>query len=180
MSSEDTQFQPGHRGGNIGRGRPSKLDDPQELKQIAEAFANGCTRDDMCEMFGVSDPGTITRWRKDVRVKAEVRKIIDDRILRISSKTDFVIEGRLNQSSGEMSVDDLIKIRKEFGGSALARRDVDADAATQGAMEALEENPELLEQISLLIAGGHKVVRAEDDEAALDVPDAPPAELTEA
>ncbi len=122
------------------------------------AFAEGCTRDDMCEMFGVSDPGTITRWRKDVRVKAEVRKVIDERILRISARTDHVIEGRLAEHANEMNIDELIKIRKEFGGSALARRDVDADAATQGAMEALEENPELLEQITKLITGGYKVV----------------------
>ena len=172
VASEETQFQPGHRAGNVGKGRPSKLDDPDTLKQVAEAFATGCTRDDMCEMFGVTDPGTITRWRKDIRVKAEVRKIIDERILRISSKTDSVIEGRLQQAANEMSVDELIKIRKEFGGSALARRDVDADAATASAMEALEANPELLSQIELLIQGGVKLVPIEEGDE--DLPDVLP------
>lgn len=149
MPSKDTQFTSGDSRIQH-RGRPHKLDDQDTLKAVAEAFANGATREAMCEAFEVKDPGTITRWRKDPRVKAEVRKILNDRIMRISAKTDSVIEQRL-QNASEMTIDDLIKIRKEFGGGAIAREAIDEDGLMGDAMDALEKNPELLEQIRELI-----------------------------
>jgi transposase-like protein len=149
MPSSDTQFKPGDKRIQH-RGRPHKLDDPDTLKAVAEAFANGATREAMCAAFEVKDPGTITRWRKDPRVKAEVRKLLNDRILRISSKTDSVIEQRL-QNANEMTVDDLIKIRKEFGGSSLVGEKIDEDSMLGEAMDALEANPDLLDEMRALL-----------------------------
>lgn len=154
-------------------GRPSKLDDPDTLKKIAEAFADGQTRKQMAEAFGVSDLATITRWRKDIRVKAEVRKLIEERITRISQRTDSVIENRLKDAEN-LSIDELIKIRKEFGGSALIRRDVDQDAAMTEAFEALESNPDLMQEVQeLLRRAGEKRPAAEP----VEVPDALPVEV---
>lgn len=177
MPSEDTQFKPGGDAvGNRGKGRPHFLSDPERVKQVAEAFAVGSTREEMCEVFGMSDPGTITRWRKDARVKAELRKLINDRILRISARTDNVLEERLQRLADELSVDELIKIRKEYGGSALARTDASDDAVLNEAMSALEENPELLDQIIALLEG----TKSGPDEAEQgnedEVPDAVPEE----
>lgn len=172
MPSRDTQFKPGDSRIQH-RGRPHKLDDPDTLKLVAEAFANGATREDMCKAFEVKDPGTITRWRKDPRVKAEVRKLLNDRILRISSKTDSVIEQRL-QNASEMTIDDLIKIRKEFGGSSLVGEKIDEDSMLNEAMEALEANPELLEEMRGLLDKARRAQQRSDAETAEDaIPDAP-------
>jgi hypothetical protein len=166
------QFEPGNDTGGVGnrgRGRPSYLSDPENVKNVAEAFSIGMSREDMCDTFGVSDPGTITRWRKDARVKAAVRKIVNDRILRISSKTDHVIEGRLAQAT-DMTIDELIKIRKEYGGSALARTDASDDAIINEAMEALEENPQLLDQLKEVLSRAQIAPMPEGDEEIV-VPD---------
>lgn len=155
------------------RGRPHKLDDPENVKLVAQAFADGVTREKMCETFEVKDPGTITRWRKDPRVKAEVRKLLNDRILRISSKTDSVIEQRL-QNAHEMSIDDLIKVRKEFGGSSLVGEKIDEDSMLNEAMEALEANPELLDEMRALLEKARRVqssTSAAAEDAVPDVPD---------
>jgi hypothetical protein len=166
------QFQPGIQNtsgvGNRGRGRPSYLSDPDNLKLVAELFAAGASREDMCEQCGVSDPGTITRWRKDARVKAEVRKIINDRILRISARTDSVIEGRLAQAA-DMTIQELIQIRKEYGGSALARTDASDDAIMNEALEALENDPGLLDDLRELLRRSQAGVDKTEVEAAPEV-----------
>ncbi len=170
MATSNGQFKPGDSR-SLHRGRPHFLNDPDNLKLVAALFASGATRDEMCEQCDVSDPGTITRWRKDPRVKAEVRKLLHDRIMRISAKTDSVIEQRL-QNAADMTVDELIKIRKEFGGSALMRENVDEDGLLNEAMTALEENPELLDDMRALLR------RAKSTEPEVEVPD-DAAELAE-
>lgn len=161
MAKSNGQFESGDKRVRH-RGRPHFLNDPENVKLIAEAFAAGMSRDDMCELADVKDPGTITRWRKDPRIKAEVRKILNDRIMRISAKTDSVIEQRL-QHAADMSIDDLIKIRKEFGGGAIARESIDEDGVMSDAMDALEKNPELLEQMRELITRS----QAQEDEIVI-------------
>jgi len=167
MAKSNGQFESGDKRLRH-RGRPHFLSDPDNVKLIAEAFAAGATRDQMCELADVKDPGTITRWRKDPRVKAEVRKILNDRIMRISAKTDSVIEQRL-QNAAEMTIDDLIKIRKEFGGSALGREQIDEDSMLTDAMEALEKNPNLLEDMRALLTKAKQQEDAAED--AVIVPD---------
>jgi hypothetical protein len=137
--------------------RPSFLDTPENVKAVGEAFANGLSRAQMCEMFGVSDPHTITRWRRDPRVKAVALKVIEDRVLQVTRKVDSVIAGRLEHAE-DMTVDELLKIRKEFLGGALRAQTEKADEDTIAeAQDWLEENPEAADKLAELLANPKKV-----------------------
>lgn len=127
-------------------GRPSKLRDPEFLRLVAECFAAGMSREDMCKVCDVKDKDTITRWRRDPRVKALVSKLIEDRAIQISRKVDAVIEGRLAHAE-DLDTDILLKIRKEYGGATVGRREIADDAVTAGALRAMEEDPDLLEKM---------------------------------
>jgi hypothetical protein len=134
--------------------RPNPLADPTFAKQVAEAFAAGASRADMCEMFGVKDPDTITRWRRDPRVKSHALKIIEDRVLQVTRKVDGVIAERLEHAS-DMTVTELLAIRKEFLGGALRAQTERADDETIHEAQAfLEKNPEVAEQLEAMLAGG--------------------------
>lgn len=148
-------FRPGpdHRRGT--GGRPNPLADPDFAKAVAEAFAAGCSRPEMCEMFGVKDKDTITRWRRDPRVKAHAFKIIEDRVLQVTRKVDGVIAERLEHAS-EMTIQELIMIRKEFLGGALRAQTEKADEATVAeAQNWLESNPEAADALEELLRGGN-------------------------
>lgn len=108
------------------------------------------SRTEMMEELNVKSKDTITHWRRDPRVKALLTKLNSDRAVQISSKVDSVIQGRLTHAK-EMSVDELIKIRKEYGGPAARREEADS-AVTEEAMKALEENPNLVEELEQLLA----------------------------
>jgi transposase-like protein len=146
-------FRPGpdHRRGT--GGRPNPLADPEFAKKVGEAFASGASRADMCEMFGVKDPDTITRWRRDARVKAYALKLIEDRVLQVTRKVDGVIAERLEHAS-EMTVQELIMIRKEFLGGALRAQTEKADEATVAeAQNWLESNPDAADKLEALLMG---------------------------
>lgn len=132
------------------RGRPSRLDDPEQLRLIAELFAAGYSRQAMCDELEVKDKDTITRWRRDPRVKAIVTKLIEDRAIQISRKIDSVIEGRLSRAE-DMKIVDLIAIRKEYGGSKVQSKEVADDATINDAIEALEANPDLADDLEALL-----------------------------
>jgi hypothetical protein len=133
--------------------RPNPLADPDYAKAVAEAFADGCSRPQMCEMFGVKDKDTITRWRRDPRVKALALKIIEDRVLQVTRKVDGVIAGRL-ENAENMTVQELLAIRKEFLGGALRAQTEKADENTiQEAQEFLEKHPDAMEQLEAMLAG---------------------------
>jgi hypothetical protein len=121
-------------------GRPSRLADPEFLRLVAEHFAAGASRQDMCDELGVKDKDTITRWRHDPRVKAIVSKINADRVIQISRKVDSIIEGRLSQAD-KLDTETLLKIRKEYGGAAVSRKEANDDAVSAEAMKRLEEDP---------------------------------------
>ncbi len=105
-------------------------------------------------MFGVRDRDTITRWRRDARVKARVLKIIEDRILQVDRRVTSVIAGRL-QNADKMSIPDLLAIRKEFVGGRLRAQSEKADDETIGeAMDWLEENPQKADQLDELLRTG--------------------------
>jgi hypothetical protein len=144
--------------------RPSFLADPDNVRQVAEAFAAGCSRQQMADMFGVSDLATITRWRRDPRVKAMALKIIEDRVLQVTRKVDGVIAQRLEQAE-EMSVKELIMIRREFLGGALRAQTekADDDAVVQ-LMEAMESNPQFEQQLETLLKGGQIPGALSEDE----------------
>lgn len=126
-------------------GRPHGLDDPEKVKLAAAMFMEGATRADMAGEFGVSE-WTITQWRKDPRVRAQVTKLVEDRVMRIVGRTDHIIEGRL-QYAEDMDTELLLKIRKEFlGGAFRALHEggkVD-EATIYEAMGEVEADPELL------------------------------------
>lgn len=129
----------------------SRLADPAYLRLVAECFHAGMSRQDMCDELGVKDKDTITRWRRDPRVAAMVAKLNRDRAIQVSSKVDSVIAGRLSQAK-DLTVDELIKIRKEYGGPAAQRDDANDDSLTAEAMKALEENPNLVEELTDLLS----------------------------
>lgn len=132
-------------------GRPHALADPDFAKSVAEAFAEGLSRAQMCDLFGVKDKDTITRWRRDPRVKAHALKIIEDRVLQVTRKVDASIAARL-ENPEEMTVKELLEIRKEFLGGALRMQTEKADDATVNeAVEALEENPNLADDLAELL-----------------------------
>lgn len=131
-------------------GRPHTLADPEKCRQVAEMFVAGCTRPEIAEVMGITDLDTVTRWRRDPRVKAIAHKLIDDRVLQITRKVDGVIAERL-QHANEMSVRELLDIRKEFLGGKLREKteNVDDDTISQ-AMDALEGDEGFVEQVERL------------------------------
>lgn len=134
-------------------GRPNPLANPDFAKSVAEAFVSGLSRQEMCDLFGVKDRDTITRWRRDPRVKVHAFKLIEDRVLQVTRRVDAVIAERLENAS-ELSIDELIKIRKEFLGGALRAQTEKADEATiTEAMQAIEDNPEFAEELQKLLKG---------------------------
>jgi hypothetical protein len=144
--------------------RRGMLSDPDLCQRVAEAFAAGCSRQQMCEMFNVDSLQTITRWRRDPRVRARALKIIEDRVLQVTRKVDGVIAERLEHAD-EMSVKDLIMIRKEYLGGALRAQTekADDDAVIQ-MMEAMEANPDLDKQIEALLSGKQSIPGALSEE----------------
>lgn len=134
--------------------RPNPLADPDFAKQVAQAFVDGNSRQDMCDMFGVKDPDTITRWRRDPRVKSYALKLIEDRVLQVTRKVDGVIAERLERAS-ELTITELLAIRKEFLGGALRAQTEKADENTVNeAYEWLERNPEAADALEALLTTG--------------------------
>ncbi len=144
-------------------GRPSRLRDPAYLKRVAHCFYAGMSRQSMCVELDVKDPDTITRWRRDPRVKAIVSKLNEDRALQISRKVDSRIEAILGAEDREIAVKDLILIRKEFGGVGVGRREVADDDTIVEAMDKLAENPNFAEDLRRLLSGD---AEPQDSEAA--------------
>lgn len=133
-------------------GRPSGLNDPERVKLAAAMFMEGATRATMAAELGVSE-WTITQWRKDPRVRAQVTKLVEDRVMRIVGRTDHIIEGRL-QNAEDMDTELLLKIRKEFLGGAFRalHEGGKADEATvYEAMDEVQADPELLSGLRALL-----------------------------
>ena len=108
-------------------------------------------------MFGVKDVDTITAWRRDPRVKAHALKLVEDRVLRVTRRTDAVIEARL-ANADQMTIKELLDIRKEFLGGALRAQTEKADEQTvTEAMQAIEDNPNIVEELQKLLDGGKAV-----------------------
>lgn len=133
-------------------GRPSGLADPERVKLAAALYAEGTTRKVMAEELGVSE-WTITQWRKDPRIRAQVAKLVEDRVQRITGKTDHIIEGRL-QDAENMETDLLLRIRKEYLGGAfrvLHEGGKADDTTVNEALGEVEGDPELVEGLRKLL-----------------------------
>lgn len=147
--------------GSRGRGRPSALSDPEFQQAVAEAFVGGMTRPEMAEHFNVQ-LSTISRWRRDPRIKARALKLTEDRVLQITRKVDSEIERRLGNAK-DMTTRELLETRKEFLGGAFRQQTEGVDdATTQAAMALLEKNPELAAQMMALLSGEGTVEPAKD------------------
>lgn len=154
----------------VKRGRLNGLNDPERVKLAAAMYVEGVSRTDMAKELGVST-WTITQWRKDPRVRAQVTKLVEDRVMRIVGKTDHIIEGRL-QDATNMDTELLLRIRKEFLGGAFRalHEGGKADEATvYEAMGEVEADPELLIGLRELLsrrseAQAEAKRRADDDE----------------
>lgn len=132
--------------------RPNPLSDPDFAKQVAEAFVAGTSRRAMAEMFGVKDPDTITRWRRDPRVKVIAAKLTEDRVLQVTRKVDGVIAEKLEHAA-EMTVMELLAIRKEFLGGGLRAKMENVDEGTIGeAQDLIEKNPNFMEQLETMFS----------------------------
>lgn len=132
-------------------GRPSRLADPEFALKVAEALAEGLSRDQMCTLFDVKDPMTITRWKRDPRVKGHLTKIINERVQEVTRKVDSKIAAILDRD--DLTVQELILIRKEFLGGALRDQTQQVDDQTvQEAMRAAED-PDFQAKLADLFAG---------------------------
>jgi transposase-like protein len=134
--------------------RPNPLANPDFAQAVAEMFAAGCSRQQIADEFGVKDLDTITRWRRDPRVKGRALKIIEDRVLEVTRKVDGVIAARL-QNAKDMTIVELLAIRKEFLGGALRSQTEKADEETVNeAQTFLENNPDAADKLEELLKGG--------------------------
>lgn len=134
--------------------RPSPFKDPEYTKQVADAFAAGLNRREMAEMFGVKDLDTITRWRRDPRVKSIVKKLLEDRVIQVTRKLDSRIEAILQHNLEELSIKEIVMLRRELLGGALrASTEKDDEATVEEAHEFLEKNPDFTERLTDLLEG---------------------------
>lgn len=139
-------------------GRPHALSDPEYAQQIAEALVAGSTIKQMCEMFGRSDR-TIKDWKKDPRVQLVARKMIQERVIEITRRTDAVIAAKL-QNAEELTVKELLDIRKEYMGDKLRQEHEPVDAQTiNEAQNFFDQNPDAAEQMRKLLGGDVKVAQ---------------------
>jgi hypothetical protein len=133
--------------------RTNPLSDPDFARDVAEAFVAGLSRQEMCDMFGVKDRDTITRWRRDARVKAIAFKLIEDRVLQVTRRVDAVIAERLENAS-EMTTKELLEVRKEYLGGKLREQHEKADDETvHEAQDWLSSNPEEAAELERILAG---------------------------
>lgn len=130
--------------------RPNTLDDPVRCREVAELFVAGASRQQIADQMGISDLATVTRWRRDARVKAIANRLIEDRVLEITRKVDGVIAQKLQHAS-TMTVRELLDIRKEFLGGKLREKteNVDGDTVSE-AMAALENDEDFMEKVERL------------------------------
>ena len=146
-------------------GRPSGLNDPERVKLAAAMFMEGMRRSEMAEQLGVSE-WTITQWRKDPRVRAQVTKLVEDRVMRIVGRTDHIIDGRL-QNAEDMDTELILKIRKEFLGGAFRalHEGGNVDEATiYEAQDAVQADPELLAGLRELLERRQEAQALGDDD----------------
>lgn len=124
--------------------RSNPLADPDFAKNVALSFIEGKTRQQMCDEFGVKDLDTITRWRRDPRVKVHAQKYTEDRILQVTRRVDGKIQHKLDNE--DLTVQELIMIRKEFLGGQLRQQTEKADDETiMQAADWVDQNPDILQ-----------------------------------
>ena len=99
--------------------RPSRLDTIDGLKEeVAKAYAEGATQNEIAEIAGVKDRGTVAEWLKRSDIQALVSEYIKERSNAILRHTDTKLEKKLEQAKNP-SFETLLKIRREFAGQQI-------------------------------------------------------------
>lgn len=95
--------------------RPSLLDNEPELALlIAELYIDGQTNEQIAKRLGRGvHKDTITDYRRDPRVKREIKRLSGEREQLITRRVDRVIMNRLEKAE-EIDTETLLKIRKEM------------------------------------------------------------------
>jgi transposase len=152
------QFKPGEDARRGRRGQPSPLNDPEIVDLFAKGVTDGLTTEQLANEFAVTDR-TIRNWKNDPRVKAAAYKYINERIVRITAKTDAKLDAllrseRFNDLPLEEQVALLLKVRKEYLGGVLRLQaeggKPDAETINE-AMNELEDNPEFATELRELL-----------------------------
>jgi hypothetical protein len=122
------------------------LDNPQQLRWFSECVAIGLSAREITPILAISKKSA-ERYRNDVRVKAEALRLIEDRTIRVTSRVDTIIAARLDSEAEEISVETLLKIRREFSGrinQEPQENELTSDVVND-AMQHLEDSAELQE-----------------------------------
>lgn len=134
--------------------RISRLANPEFAKAVGEAYADGCSRTEMSEMFG-AHVDTITDWTRDPRVQSHAARFAQERVNQITRISDREILNRLGRVE-DMDTELVLKIRKEFLERALKidlGKDGQQAETINEVVQNLEDDPELARQLQEWAAG---------------------------
>jgi hypothetical protein len=127
--------------------RRARIADPAFAKTVADLYLSGMTRAEMADELDCA-VDTISLWTGDPRVQVHISAGSKARVNRITRKIDQEIEGRLIGSGiKDVDLETLLRIRKELKGKAPEEADR-TDAASGDIWDVLDNNPELVEQIT--------------------------------
>jgi transposase-like protein len=130
--------------------RPNALADPEFAQRVAEMLADGLSRREIANRLGVKDPMTISRWRKDPRVTGILTGLINDRVREVTRKVDSKIAGILEKD--DLTIQELLAIRKEFLGGALRAEAEKADHVTVNEAMTAAEDPQFQQKLAELFS----------------------------
>lgn len=135
--------------------RPSTLDQHDGLREfIADKWMAGCTNKEVAEKVAeqfqdVEEPSirTVQNWRQDEVVAEKIHAVMRERIARVVRKTDSAID-QLDFS--QLTVDEIIKIRREFlpERDALTDEKTDATKTAEELFGAMEDDPEFAQKVA--------------------------------
>lgn len=132
------------------------ISDPAFAAVVAGLLSDGLSRQQVMHELSerglaeVKDPTTITRWRKDPRVKGLLTTLINDRVREVTRKVDAKIAAILERD--DLTVRELLDIRKEFLGGALREETQKADENVVNAAMDAAANPAFQNELAALFA----------------------------
>lgn len=135
-------------------GRESTLDKIDGLRDfVADKWMAGCTNEEVAEkvaeQFDIDQPviRTIQNWRQDEQVAEKIHAVMRERIARVVRKTDSAID-QLDFS--QLTVDEIIKIRREFlpERDAMTDEKTDATKTAEDLFGAMEDDPDFAAKVA--------------------------------
>lgn len=128
---------------------------PATREELAQLLAEGHVYKHCAEVFEVSTD-TIKRWVKDKRVQQLVSEKRQERINRITRKTDSRLEAMLDNEHVDLSVEQIIAIRRALAPAPTSNPDGEAADLSVAETdlyrrlnEAVAEHPELAEKLGI-------------------------------